>query len=87
MVAWLAVARALGLETRLGLGSQASGVRRQSTSVALNGSEGVWAKAGKRRSRLEDAVNSARETLMALRLAGACGYLPADEAAGNGARG
>ena len=56
-------------------------MKRASTSVALNGSEGLHAKAGKRRSRLEDAVNSARETLMALRLAGACGYLPADEAA------
>ena len=43
--------------------------------------EGVWAKAGKRRSRLEDAVNSARETMMALKLAGACKYLQAEEAA------
>ena len=32
------------------------------------------------RSRLEDSVNSARETMMALRLAGACGYLSAREA-------
>jgi len=48
--------------------------------VALNGSEGLHAKAGKRRSRLEDAINSARETLMALRVAGACGYLPAVQA-------
>ena len=49
--------------------------------MGLNASEGLYAKAGKRRSRLEDAVNSARETLMALRLAGACGYLPEAEAA------
>jgi four helix bundle protein len=56
-------------------------MKRASTSVALNGSEGLWAKAGKRRSRLEDSINSARETLMALRLAAACGYLPAAEAA------
>ena len=56
-------------------------MKRASTSVALNGSEGIWAKQGKRRSRLEDAVNSARETVMALRVAGACGYLPAEEAA------
>lgn len=55
-------------------------MRRASTSVALNASEGLHAKAGKRRSRLEDAVNSARETLMALRLAGACKYLQAEEA-------
>ena len=47
-------------------------MKRASTSAALNGSEGIWAKAGKRRSRLEDAVNSVREALMALRIAGAC---------------
>ena len=52
-----------------------------SSSAALNASEGVWAKAGKRRSRLEDAANSARETLVALRVAGACGYLGPDEVA------
>jgi len=50
-------------------------MKRASTSAALNASEGVWAKAGKRRSRLEDAVNSARETKMSLRVAEACGYL------------
>ena len=33
-------------------------MKRASTSVALNASEGLHAKAGKRRSRLEDAVNS-----------------------------
>jgi four helix bundle protein len=55
-------------------------MRRSSSSAALNASEGVWARAGKRRSRLEDAVNEARETLVALRLAGACGYLASDEA-------
>ena len=54
-------------------------MKRASTSVALNSSEGLHAKAGKRRSRLEDAINSARETLMALRVAGACSYLPATE--------
>ncbi|GMV12656.1 MAG: hypothetical protein AMXMBFR56_08800 [Polyangiaceae bacterium] len=58
----------------------ASQMKSASNSAALNGSEGVWAKAGKRRSRLEDALNSARETLMALRIARACGYLPASEA-------
>ena len=56
-------------------------MKRASTSAALNASEGLHAKAGKRRSRLEDVVNSARETLMALRLAGACGYLGPDEVA------
>ena len=52
---------------------------------ASEASEGLYAKAGKRRSRLEDAVNSARETLMALRLAGACEHLqPAEVAAAAG---
>ena len=55
-------------------------MKRSSSSAALNGSEGIWARAGKRTSRLEDAVNSARETVMALRLAGACGYLAPEEA-------
>ena len=55
-------------------------MKRSSSSAALNASEGVWAKAGKRRSRLEDAVNSARETLVALRVAEACGYLGQGEA-------
>lgn len=53
----------------------AAQMKRASVSVALNCSEGIWARAGKRRSRLEDAVNSARETLTALRIATACGYL------------
>ena len=55
-------------------------MKRASNSAALNGSEGIWAKAGKRRSRLEDSLNSARETLMALRIARACGYLPEPDA-------
>ena len=55
-------------------------LKRAATSAALNASEGLHAKAGKRRSRLEDSVNSARETMMALRLAEACEYLPAGEA-------
>jgi len=55
-------------------------MKNSSSSSALNASEGVWARAGKRRSRLEDAVNEARETLVALRLARACGYLGKAEA-------
>ncbi len=55
-------------------------MKRASSSTALNGSEGLFARAGKRTSRLEDAVNSARETMMALRLAGACGCLSSAEA-------
>lgn len=58
----------------------ANQMKRSSSSAALNGSEGLFAKAGKRTSRLEDAINSARETVMALRLAKACGYVPAAEA-------
>ena len=59
----------------------ASQMKRSSTSVALNCSEGIWSKAGKRRSRLEDALNSARETVMALRIARACKYLTESQAA------
>lgn len=58
----------------------ANQMKRSSSSVALNGSEGVRARAGKRTSRLEDAINSARETVMALRIAKACNYAPAEDA-------
>jgi four helix bundle protein len=58
----------------------ANQMKRSSSSVALNGSEGIRARAGKRTSRLEDAINSPRETVMALRLAKACGYAPAPDA-------
>jgi four helix bundle protein len=61
-------------------------MKRASSSVALNASEGIWAKAGKRRSRLEDAVNSAREALTALRIASACGYLSERDASAGTAR-
>ena len=46
-------------------------MQRAGMSAALNGSAGVGGKAGTRRSRLEDAVNSERETVMALRLSAA----------------
>ena len=74
-----------GAERRAWLWGRPQARRRKAPSTCelgqrSNGSEGIWAKAGKRRSRLEDAVNSARETSMALRLAAACGYLPMDEA-------
>jgi four helix bundle protein len=58
----------------------ANQMKRSSSSVALNGSEGLRAKAGKRTTRLEDAINSGRETVMALRIAKACGYAPRADA-------
>ena len=61
-------------------GDLARQMKRASTSAGLNASEGLYAKAGKRRSRLEDAVNSARDILMALRLETACGYLQPHDA-------
>jgi four helix bundle protein len=64
----------------LGTRDLASQMKRSSSSVALNGGEGIWAKAGKRTSRLEDSINSARETVMALRLAKACSYVPSAHA-------
>lgn len=75
------VARVHGLARRVARHDRdlAEQMKSASTSVALNYSEGIWGKAGKRRSRLEDAVNSARETHTALRLASACGYLSEDD--------
>jgi four helix bundle protein len=58
----------------------ANQMRRSSSSVALNGSEGIRARAGLRTSRLEDAINSGRETVMALRIAKACRYAPEADA-------
>ncbi len=59
----------------------ATQMKRSSTSVGLNAGEGLYGRAGSRTARLENAMDSGRETILALRIAGACAYLPADEAA------
>ena len=50
-------------------------ITRASTSVGLNAAEGLCGRGGTRTARLADAMGSGRETMMALRIAGACGYL------------
>jgi four helix bundle protein len=54
-------------------------MRRSSTSVGLNAGEGLCSPNGNRTVRLESAMCSGRETIMALRIAGAAGYLNAEE--------
>ncbi len=53
-------------------------MRRSSASVKLNFMEGFWARGGNRTVRLESAMNSVRETIGALQVAGAAGYLDND---------
>jgi len=57
-------------------------ITRASTSVGLNAAEGLFGRGGTRTARLSDAIGSGRETMMALRIAGACGYLVAADTAG-----
>ncbi len=52
-------------------------MRRSSASVGLNASEGLQGCDGNRTARLESAMCSGRETIMALRIAGAAEYLDA----------
>ncbi len=53
-------------------------MRRSSASVGLNAAEGLCGRNGNRTLRLESAMCSGRETIMALRIAGAAGYLERD---------
>ena len=55
-------------------------MKRSSVSVALNVGEGLWAKGGNKRVRVESAMCSGRETMRALRVSAAAGYLPRDAA-------
>ncbi len=50
-------------------------MKRSSTSVGLNAAEGIYGRGGTRTARLSDAIGSGRETIMALRIAIACGYV------------
>ncbi|HEY6728582.1 MAG TPA: four helix bundle protein [Polyangiaceae bacterium] len=60
--------------------SLADQLMRAATSVALNIAEGDVSEAGNQRSRFFTAAGSANESLAALRVAIAWGYLGADEA-------
>lgn len=51
-------------------------IRRAICSVGLNAAEGLHARGGNRTVRLESAMNSGREVIFGMRIAGAVGYLP-----------
>ncbi len=53
-------------------------MKRSSASVGLNACEGLHGRGGNRTARLESAMCSGRETIMAIRIAGAAGYLDAE---------
>ena len=52
-------------------------MKRSSSSVGLNAGEGLYGRQGNRTVRLESAMCSGRETIVALRIAGAAEYLDA----------
>lgn len=56
-------------------------IRRAISSVGLNAGEGVHARGGNRNVRLESAMNSGREVILGLRIAGAAGYLEPERVA------
>lgn len=56
-------------------GDLAKQIRRAVSSVALNAGEGLHASGGNRALRMESAMNSGREVILGLRIAGAAGYL------------
>lgn len=51
---------------------------RAVNSVGLNAGEGLLAVGGNRTARIESAMNSGREVILGLRIAGAAGYLEPD---------
>jgi four helix bundle protein len=55
---------------------------RAANSIALNVAEGAASDGGTARSRFHSAAGSASETLMALRVAAAWGYIGAEAARG-----
>jgi four helix bundle protein len=56
-------------------------LRRAVNSVGLNAGEGLSAAGANRTVRLESAMNSGREVVLGLRIAGAAGYLGAEQVA------
>jgi four helix bundle protein len=53
-------------------------LKRAVNSVGLNAGEGLAARGGNRTVRIESAMNSGREVIFGLRIAGAAGYLDAE---------
>jgi four helix bundle protein len=62
-------------------GDLAKQMRRAITSVGLNSGEGLYATGGNRTVRIESAMTSGREVILALRIAGAAGYLETERVA------
>jgi len=56
-------------------------MRRALNSVGRSAGEGLSARGGNRTVRLESATASGREVIMALRIAGAAGYVDAQRVA------
>ena len=56
-------------------------LKRAVNSIGLNAGEGLHARGGNRTVRIESAINSAREVVTGLRIAGAAGYLPSERVA------
>jgi four helix bundle protein len=56
-------------------------LKRAINSVGLNSGEGLSARGGNRTVRIESAMNSGREVIIGLRIAGAAGYLDAERVA------
>jgi four helix bundle protein len=56
-------------------------LKRAVNSVGLNAGEGLSARGGNRTVRIESAMNSGREVIFGLRIAGAAGYLDAERVA------
>ena len=77
------VGRVHSLATTVGRhdGDLAKQMKRSSASVGLNAGEGLGGQKGNRTASLESAMCSGRETIMALRISGAGGYLEGDAVA------
>ncbi len=54
-------------------------MKRAINSVGLNAGEGLSARGGNRTVRIESAMTSGREVIIGLRIAGAAGYLEAEQ--------
>ena len=56
-------------------------LKRAVNSIGLNAGEGLSARGGNRTVRIESAMNSGREVILGLRIAGAAGYLEPERVA------
>ena len=54
-------------------------IRRSASSVPLNIAEGSWSRGGNKLARFETALGSAKETMSALKVAVAWGYVRTEQ--------